>query len=134
MTEKNKLENLEIRVKRLEEAVFARGLSLKQRPATTANFTNIRAFLNTIYKNLKSGQERILAVAVFKSGGRSANTVNSKELVKLWNKNKKFLKKFDPQYFTRAVEKGWFTPMGGGIYKLEADGINYFVEIQKQKK
>jgi len=133
MTDKDKIENIEFRVKRLEETVFAKAFSPRKKSVTMANFTNIRAFLNFIHKKLKSGQERILAVAIFKSGGRPANIVNSKELVKLWNKNRKFLKEFDPQYFTRAVEKGWLTPMGGGTYKLEADGVNYFVEVQNRK-
>lgn len=128
----NNMKNLESRVKCLEEEVFGKKSAPSPKQDLAANFNNIRAFLNSTYKQLKSGHERLLAIAIFKSGGRP-DKVYSKELVGLWNRGKKFLGNFDPQYFTRATEKGWLTPLGKGVYKLETTGINYFTDILKRK-
>lgn len=128
------IKNLELRIKRLERTVFGDKSIKKAKQSPQVKFTNIRAFLNSIYKKLKNGQERLLVVAIFRSGGRPIDKINFKELVELWKKNKKFLGKFDAQYFTRAQEEGWFSPVERSIYKLEKDGIDYFNNIILKRK
>ena len=119
------------RIKRLEEAVFEKGVNkntkgdtkLISSKRTQIDFSkNIRAFMNK-YAIKKSGPKKMVLLIAYLSKGEVKKDIEVTSIKKEWGKmkGKKLLGAFNNFYLNEAKTKGWVDSYSRGTYCLTKD-------------
>ncbi len=116
-------EELEIRVKKLEEAVFNTTKKFKSSNSIMSLdwSLNERAFVSKYVGGLASGTEKFVLLLAYLAKGNEQTKVSIKNIQKLWGKmtaSSLLGMKYNGKYSTEAKTRGWVNAPEKGMYEL----------------